>query len=317
MDKRSHVLEFREVFLETQHLKEMLGTIDEYYADSTPQPVYLDLVGNYILKNEKDFHEIFKILRQPALLKVCVQFGYEFPFVIYNKVMSSMKAEDIEEIDGRISFERPWISPNTRAINALDKIALTLDALNSDMKKNKTGLATVDNWTKHVDESIERIGVRVAMTYENEIYGEDYVSEFIPLGPRGRILNSDNRTLKCQLDGLLLTKDGDFILIEAKMFLNSAQLSKANDTCLNFETYLKDIESIQLDSTKRTTRYNMQVSAFRNKEIFENPPKVVRKYIVSNLYDQYETLDVKEDAVKAGWIIISRHGTEFAVETNS
>ena len=48
--------------------------------------------------------------------------------------MSEMSSVEKSELDGRITFERPWVSPNTKM---LDKIADSLDRLNKKMKKQE------------------------------------------------------------------------------------------------------------------------------------------------------------------------------------
>jgi hypothetical protein len=316
LDKLSIVLEFREIMLEKEDLKTMLGAISDYFETKSSKPIHIDLVGNCIFTRESDFTEIFALLTGEKLHTVCVQFGYEFPFVIYNKVLQGMSESDKLLLEGRVTFERPWTTPISRSNEAIDEICTSLKSLNAQFVKQQAGLITVDNWTKHVDKSLERIGVETALEFENKSNGEEYACEFHPLGPSGVIWNSDNKTPRCELDGLLITQGGEFIVIEAKMFLNKAQLTSAETTFNKFSEYLDYIQSeeLMLDTTKRTSRFNMQVSSFRDNHIFETPPTVVRKYLISNVYEVVPNYDAKQKAKEAGWILISRDGTDYSVQ---
>ena len=252
--------------------------------------------------------DVFELLHQSELQRVCVQFGYEFPFVKHNKVMSEMSSVEKSELDGRITFERPWVSPNTKM---LDKIADSLDRLNKKMKKQEDNVKTLDNWARHIDESLEVIGTQVAMKHENDTNSEDYVSEF-DIGRRGYIWACDNKNRQCQLDGLFNTKDGDFFVVEAKMYLTEDQLKDANETYRKFSEYLESIRNISLLQHQKSTKYGIQVSAFKS---FEKHPEIRKKYLIFNLSDECDAFSAKSTAIADGWTLITRDEDGYEVLT--
>lgn len=193
----------------------------------------------------------------------------------------------------------------------VDEMNLRIEKEKKDLAKEEAGIEKIYQWSDcRYFQPLDVIGKSVVLTHENEIAGDETYTTVIDFfrNMYGHIWKDDTDKVRlCELDGLLFhRKERGLIVIDTKVKLTQKNLQTANENINAFETFLLSLPTITLNRSKAASAFNFHVNMFRDPDVFgtEYPPKILRKYLITDNWEKTEHFNGKKEARDCGWILV-------------